>query len=136
MSYANLAEMMLLDGQKPKRKHWRTWVLEEDMKLLGHIIHRGFMTDFASIPRPFRSVFSSTSAPWQRAAVLHDYLYSSTVIDRAYCDKAYYYQARSDGTAKWEAQLQYTALRWFGWLAFRKNRKQLEGLPFWRFLDL
>ncbi len=136
MSYANLAELMLLDGQKPKRKHWRTWVLEDDMTMFGHVVPAGFMTDFASIPRPFRSVFSSTSAPWQRAAVLHDFLYSSRFDTRYYCDRAYYWQARTDGTAKWEATIQYTALRAFGWLAFRKNRKQLQKLPYWRFLDL
>ncbi len=136
MSYSNLAELMLLDGQVPDRKHWATWVLEDDMELGGYIVPAGFMTDFASIPRPFRSLFSRSSAPWQRAAVLHDWMYSSSWYERDYCDNNYYWQARRDGTSEWAAGLQRLALRWFGWLAFKKNRKQLEGLPFWRFMDL
>lgn len=138
MSYTNLAELMLLNGDTPfpKRKHWKVWVLNEDMKLRNLTVPAGFMTDFASIPRVFRSLFSSSSAPWQRAAVLHDYMYSSTTFSRKYCDRSYLYQSRMDGTSEFASTTQYVALRLFGWLAFRSNQKKYKALRNWRFIGL
>ena len=36
----------------------------------------GFETDLASVPRAFRGLIPATG-PWQRAAVIHDYLYKT-----------------------------------------------------------
>jgi hypothetical protein len=36
----------------------------------------GFETDFASVPRPWRALIPA-SGPWNRAAVVHDYLYKT-----------------------------------------------------------
>jgi len=39
----------------------------------------GFRTDFASIPRPFRNLFSPTGE-WGKPAVLHDFLYGEGYV--------------------------------------------------------
>lgn len=141
MKYANLGEMRLLQGVLPKdvtRHEWKTWVLEEAQTLGTHprvLVGEGFMTDFASIPRVFRSLFSKNGAPWQRAAVLHDYLYSSTRTLRSAADKAYRSQALADGTSKIAANLQYAALVVGGWMAYRSNQAKLTKLGSrWRFI--
>lgn len=113
MRYTSLGELMLLEGEEPTRKDWKTWVLEQDMDF--NVIHRvpaGFMTDFASIPRIFRGLFTRNGAPWQRAAVIHDYLYSTFPFGtRQMADEDYREQAIIDGTSKLAAGLMYAALR-------------------------
>ena len=45
----------------------------------------GFRTDFASIPRPFRNIFSPTGR-YGKAAVCHDYLYNRGWIGQLFID--------------------------------------------------
>ena len=135
MIYANMGELMLLNGDTPTSSDWRTWVLEEEMALPNYTVPVGFCTDFASIPAPLRAIFRSNGAPWQRAAVVHDYLYSSVHdISRKHADRAYYYQARMDGTSEFKAAAMYLALRIGAGRAFRKNRIRYRINPMWRFL--
>ena len=48
----------------------------------------GFMTDFASIPRPLQSLFSQLDLHVE-AAVGHDYLYREKVVDRKLADQVF-----------------------------------------------
>ncbi len=140
MRYTNLGELMLMEGWDPsevKRKSWKTWVLEDQTTLGLYLVPALFCTDFASIPAPLRPIFRSNGAPWQRAAVLHDYLYACiSTVSRKRADRNYYWQARRDGTPEWKAAVMYAGLRVGAAMAFRKNRKRLkeEGYA-WRLLD-
>lgn len=141
MKYANLGELRLLQGALPDeitRSEWKTWVTEQAVVLgsdPARYIGPHFMTDFASIPRAVRWLFDPNGAPWQRAAVLHDYLYSSTHSSRREADRQYLKQALADGTSKAAAYLQYAALVVGGWAAYRSNQRKLEELGSrWRFL--
>ena len=134
MSYANMAELALTAGRQPTKQEWKTWVRTAPMPLGLYEVPAGFCTDFASIPRLLRWLYSSNSAPWQRAAVLHDYLYSTLNVTRLAADKQYYWQSRRDGTPEIAARMQYVALRLFGGTAFRKNRKRRSADHYWRFL--
>ena len=135
MRYANIGELMLMNGDTPTSSDWKTWVLEEEMEVGGYVVPVGFMTDFASIPAPLRAIFRSNGAPWQRAAVLHDFLYSSVhAINRQHADSNYYWQARRDGTSEWKALAMYLALRIGAGPAWNKNRRRYRIDPKWRFL--
>ena len=134
MSYCNLGELALTAGRQPTKQEWKTWVRTSPMTLSTVVVPSGFMTDFASIPRLLRWLYSSNSAPWQRAAVLHDYLYSTTTMTRTLADRHYYWQARRDGTSEAASMLQYLALRIFGAAAFRSNRRRQRIYRHWRFL--
>lgn len=81
------------------------YVLTQDLKyysdLLGRlvVVREGFITDFASIPWPFR-VFLSPRGPWKRAATVHDWLYRSNVkeeVSRAEADDVFREAMKADG---------------------------------------
>ena len=83
-----------------------------------------FITDGASIPRPFWPLFSPTGKH-MRAAVLHDYLYHQLhsnhddkvrKAQRRDYDKLFYLAMLDSGVARWRAKLMYWAVRVFGWL--------------------
>lgn len=50
----------------------------------------GFVTDFASIPKPFNYIFKP-DGPWAKAAVIHDYLYETyPTVNRLVFDGIFY----------------------------------------------
>ena len=66
------------------------WILEAPLEYVSTLanvtVPKGFITDFASVPRlPF--VYDVLANMAQRAAVVHDYLYSMGVVPRAIADK-------------------------------------------------
>jgi hypothetical protein len=81
----------------------------------------GFLTDFASIPRPFRNLFSMTGENVE-AAILHDYLYHKAgrlddgfVYKRKWADKAFLKEMESLGVGWIQRKLMYRAVRVGGW---------------------
>lgn len=79
------------------------------------VIPAGFVTDLATIPAPLNKILR-TSGAWDKATVLHDYLYSNRTpaISRLEADN-YLLEALDDcGVGKWTALLMYTAVRLFG----------------------
>ena len=66
------------------------WILETPLEYVSTLanvtVPKGFITDFASVPRlPF--VYDVLANMAQRAAVVHDYLYSMGIVPRAIADK-------------------------------------------------
>ena len=49
------------------------WELVEDLKIIDHVIPKGFITDGASVPLVLIMIFSPTGK-YMKAAVVHDYL--------------------------------------------------------------
>jgi len=82
----------------------------------------GFETDFASIPRFFRIIIPKLGR-WNKAAVIHDYIYQSSVIQLMRSDAdIIFLDAMTDlGVAKWKRYVMYWAVRGFGWMAWRKR---------------
>lgn len=86
----------------------------------------GFITDFASIPKIIFWVL-----PWwakfNKASVLHDWLYQEHILTRAEADFAFYEAMlvafRHHRTGPFVAWLEYWAVRLFGWMA-RPRRKR------------
>jgi len=144
--YANLGEIMawasMQDAEaiEPVKKQWRTWVtagmLSFKLDGISYVIPDGFMTDFSSVPRMLRWLFTPTGEPHQVAGLVHDVLYSSTYVTRKAADVAFRDVARLMGQSKLPSQLMYWALRLGGSFAFRSNRAAMdEGGPRWRFLQ-
>lgn len=88
----NVSMQVAADGTDLKNRDGaQLWVLEEDFiyssDVLGGvvIVPAGFVTDFSSVPRlPLVHMVLADMA--QRAAVVHDYLYSTAVYTRKQAD--------------------------------------------------
>lgn len=77
------------------------------------VVPRGIVTDFASVPRVplIFEVFGGTS---QRAAVLHDYLYTMRKLPRKTCDAIFYEAMRVSGRGWLYSRCMWLAVRLFG----------------------
>jgi hypothetical protein len=97
--------------------HWRLLAeLRYDSAVLGArlIIPAGFETNFASVPRaPF--AFWLAGDVGRKAAVVHDFCYSSHVARERYLADSVFYEAlRAEGVSAVTAWLMYVAVRWGG----------------------
>lgn len=80
----------------------------------------GFITDWASIPRPLWPL-ASPETDGRLSGTLHDYLYSLRggapyMFNRARCDATFHEALIHEGEPHWKAELMYLAVRSFGWL--------------------
>ena len=89
----------------------------------------GFVTDFASIPRFARMIIPKLGR-WNKAAVLHDYLYQNHIVRyknltftvaRKQADLIFLDTMKELGVKKWKRLLMFMSVRLFGWLAWRNN---------------
>ncbi|EDP74401.1 DUF1353 domain-containing protein [Hydrogenivirga sp. 128-5-R1-1] len=104
-------------------KHWQ---LEKEFEYYTEIfgdrkyiqIPKGFTTDFASIPKIFHS-FIEDRDKYNKAAVVHDYLYSSKMFDRKTSDRIFLEAMEVVGISKFKRYLFYLTVRLFGWLYWR-----------------
>jgi len=105
----------------------RTWFLREEF---GYDIGSegsgdsidvpvGFLTDFASVPRPFWWLFP-TWGRYGNAAVIHDFCYWRQDIDRRRADRIFLEGMRVLGVGRTTRALLFSAVRVFG------------GMPWWR----
>jgi|Deesub1362A_J573_1020465.scaffolds.fasta_scaffold54431_2 hypothetical protein len=62
--------------------------LLEDEVILDHVVKRGFVTDFGTVPRLFWWLVPPVSS-YLEAALLHDYLLAAG-RNRKYCDNKFY----------------------------------------------
>jgi hypothetical protein len=111
------------------------WELLQDFTVFIHteeqtfevIIGKGFVTDYASVPRiPFAYLLYGGIGNY--AAVLHDGLYSNSSLvkicdfdtqmrfhpDREFCDEAFQAGLEARGISSWKAKPMYWAVRWQG----------------------
>ena len=81
------------------------------------VIPKGFITDFASVPRIFWSVIPPVGK-YCGAAVVHDYLYSKHQFPREFCDKQFYKLCLKEDNWHIRSAVMYIAVRLFGWLYY------------------
>lgn len=77
---------------------------------LNYQVPAWFKTDLASIPRPFRNMFSRTGKS-MKPAVCHDHMYDTQWQTRADCDKAFRDMLISEGMSNWKANIFYYGVR-------------------------
>ena len=106
----------------------RHWLLVEDLSYElpdgqgSIVVPAGFLTDFASIPRPLWSLVGDPGGPWAPAAVVHDYLYRTGLMPRAEADAIFYEAMAAEGIRTTKRWLMWLAVRVGGWAAYRKAR--------------
>lgn len=88
------------------------------------IVPRGFITDLASIPRPFRGVFN-VNGLLRAPAVLHDWLYCSQRYSRSEADAIFLEAMEARGMAKASRYTVYALVRTFGWVYYNKRKAAL-----------
>lgn len=107
------------------------WYLRDNLRWLSaagaeYIVPAGFVTDFASIPRPFWWLLPKW-ARYGNAAVIHDFNYWEQKIDRKTADRAMVEGMQDLDVGKLTRSLIYFFLRVFGSFAWRDNRKRREA---------
>lgn len=83
-------------------------------------VSKGFITDFASVPRPFWIVVPP-DGQYSQAAVLHDYLYRMQKVgrnrrSRKECDQIFLEAMSVLNVPLWKRRIMYRAVRMFGWI--------------------
>ena len=88
------------------------------------VVPSGFETDFASVPRlPVVYVLSGNTA--HKAAVIHDYLYSSGICTRAAADKVFFEAMKLSGVSGWRRWMMYAGVRLFGGKYFEEKQDEI-----------
>lgn len=81
------------------------------------IVPKGFITDFASVPRGLWNIFPPFGE-WAAAAVIHDYLYKTKGLDGRYtrkqADKIFKEAMEVLEVPKWKRELMHKAVNVFG----------------------
>lgn len=85
-------------------------------------IPRGFITDFASVPRLFWIVLPP-DGNYTQAAVLHDYLYSKALFKRKKCDDIFLEAMKVLKVPYWKRKTIHLAVRMFAWLCWNKRQE-------------
>lgn len=83
-------------------------------------VPRGFLTDFASVPR-LPLVFWLTGDCAHEAAVIHDWLYATQVLPRALADQVLREAMLVSGVPAWRCWGMYFAVRLFGASFFKSK---------------
>ena len=108
----------------------RTWELVEPLVFMTCLFKkprfitapRGFVTDFASIPRPFWFLLPPTG-DYGKAAVVHDWLYFAGTYSRRDADLVFLEAMKALGVNWLVRGVMYEAVRWFAGGSWRKHRK-------------
>jgi len=77
------------------------------------IVPSGFETDFASVPLGLWNIFPPFGR-YSKAAVLHDYLYRCSKLERSYCDGVFLKCMEALGVSWWRRTAMYYGVRLFG----------------------
>lgn len=95
------------------------------------VIPEGFETDLASVPR-IPVVYLAVGGRGHKAAVLHDWLYSTAMFSRLVCDQYFYHALRESGVNYIYANAMYAGVRVGGGSYYDANlerlRKQNENI--------
>ena len=98
------------------------YVGSEDSKEVVEV-PKGFITDFASVPRPFWIIFPQ-DGPYTQASVLHDYLYFKPMYTRYKTDYIFYEAMGVLGVPQWTRSIMHTSVRMVAWICWNKRRRK------------
>lgn len=112
---------------------WVVWepllVFIQHYPALGRFtVPKGFQTDLASIPAPWRWIWPP-HGHYTEAAVVHDWLYTENQVTKYLADFAFLMLMREYGVKEWKCKMFYWAVRKFGNPArSRREFKRRGGL--------
>jgi hypothetical protein len=81
---------------------------------------KGFLTNFSSVPAPFR-IFISGHGKDRWAATIHDYIYGSGIYPRKLADQIFQEAMQVSGVNFFKRKAMYRAVRTGGWLFYAKD---------------
>lgn len=87
-----------------------TLIYQSDVAKQTFVIPRGFVTDLASVPR-LPIIFWLTGATADRAAVVHDFLYSTRSVSRKMADSVLAEASGVMGVPGWRRGLMWLGVR-------------------------
>lgn len=122
---SDLRVKVLENGDKFENLDTFTYYRENDKSDIISV-PKGFVTNFASIPRPFWGIYPPLGAGkglnYAKPAILHDYLYSKgTKYTRKEADAIFLESMRALKVNKFTRALFYCSVRCFGWLFYNKD---------------
>ena len=129
--FPDLAEFTLAGLRDGSRTFRLTAPFRYDSRIGWLTVPAGFLTDGASIPRIFWSIFSPTGSYFE-AALIHDYLYSNVSawhIDRAKADEIFLDAMEEIGVGWLTRKTIYRAVRLGGWKGYKKSKLQDDFQP-------
>lgn len=88
-----------------------------------YTVPKGFKTDFASIPRIFRSIIAPTGK-WTNSSILHDFLYSEGYkmgVTRKQADKIFYDAMRDSHVNIITANIMWFCVRAFAYFHYKRK---------------
>lgn len=105
----------MLDQEEEGRTNF---LVEEDFLFyindLLHVVPKGFITDFASIPRAFWPLFNPIDPQYVAGALAHDFLYSSEIYTKQIDDLVFKSALEFNRVEQWRVWCMYNAVNWFG----------------------
>ena len=112
----------------PKENVWRllaALIYWSDVAEREIWVPKGFVTDFASVPRlPVAYMLAGNTA--HGPAVVHDYLYGTHLFPKAMADNIFYEAMGVWGEPQWRRSLMYRAVSWFGGSAYASGPARFE----------
>ncbi len=114
------------------QSHWvlmeplEYWILDTNLVIT---VPRGFVTDFASIPKAFCQ-FLPSHGTYSRAAIVHDFLYWNQGCSRTQADRIMQIGMEESGVGESTRDTIHRAVRLGGGSAWRANQKERRaGTP-------
>ncbi|WP_250519507.1 DUF1353 domain-containing protein [Caballeronia sp. NCTM1] len=109
-----------LDLREADEKDDGQWILgsplvyQSDIAGVTFTVPAGFRTDLASVPR-IPIVYELTGGTSSKAAVVHDWLYTTKLVARDVADAVLREASAVTGVPAWRRNLMFCGVRAFGW---------------------
>lgn len=101
-------------------------VYQSDIAKTTIIVPRGFVTDLASVPR-IPIVYTLVGGVADKAAVVHDYLYSSGMVSRKMADAVLREASAVTGVSGWRRWIMWAGVRIGGGSRYSDNAQPQEA---------
>lgn len=95
--------------------------VEESQEVIK--VMKGFITDFASVPKLFWNIFPPYAPSYGKAAVIHDALYSNKFFTRKRTDDILLEGMKVLKASRFTQYSIYWAVRLFAWFAWKEHKK-------------
>ena len=95
------------------------------------VVPKDYVTDFASVPRIFWQLLPPTGI-YGKAAVIHDWVYSTELFKRSECDLIFYEAMGVLKVPQWKRWVMYRAVRTFGYTSAWMSYHTLNSVNMYR----
>ena len=115
-----------LDGKRWKLQQGFSYCVGKENSDEIIKIEKGFITDFASIPRLFWTIIGHPTGVYGKAAVVHDYLYATQIMTRRRSDAIFLEAMKVLKVSWWRRRTMWFAVRAWAWTAWNRHKKRIN----------